>query len=157
MEQSKLLGSIQWATRILFNLRHLKQRKILIGNEWENRNKRGSYSKFLVADINKFLSSLYFYCYYKLSVKIMFEWSSVRLSFIWFYDLPSFHFYKRWNKSLVGRPAGLDSMKDFFLSDLFILSFKTERDSLLLQKEINYYLLHLTKVDTKHLLLFLQI
>ena len=128
MEQSKLLGSIQSATRIFFNLRHLKQRKILIGNEWENRNKRGSYSKFLVADINKFLSSLYSYCYYKLSVKIMFEWSSVRLSFIWFYDLPSFHFYKRWNvksrMSLVVRPAGLDSMKDFFLSDLFILSFK---------------------------------
>ena len=34
-----------------------------MGNEWEIQNKRGSYGKFLLVDINKFLSS---FCIYKL-------------------------------------------------------------------------------------------
>ena len=44
-----------------FNLRPMKQRKLLIGNEWEFRSKHGSYGKFLLADINKLLSSRHFY------------------------------------------------------------------------------------------------
>ena len=74
---------------IFFNPRHLKQRQLLIGNEWKIRSKRESYGQFLKADINKFLNPLY---YYKFSVKIMFEFSSVRLSFTWFCKFSLFTF-----------------------------------------------------------------
>ena len=77
---------------IFLNLRHLKQRKLLIG---KIRSKRGSYGQLLAADIKKVLNPIY---YYTLSVKIIFKLSSVRLSFIWFS-----HFFFSHLHTLYGR------------------------------------------------------
>lgn len=94
------------------------------GNEWEIENKGRSYSKFILADINKLLRWLY----NNKPIKIMFKLSSVRLSFTWSYKFSSSHFYTHLNRSLwlVRSAAGPDRLKNFCF--LFFLSFKIKTD-----------------------------
>ena len=73
-----------------------------MGNKWEIQNELGSYSKFLLVDINKFHSSFYYYKFFS----------------AWF---------NRSLMSLAFSAAGLDKVKNVFFFDVFFMPFETDK------------------------------
>ena len=102
-----------------FKLRHFKTKKTLKWEMSETRNKRGSYSKLLLVDINEFLIYLY-------KSKLVNQNNGQSISsHIIIYLIAQIFFFsflthsKRSLMPLVDRTLGLDRLEDFFSLDLF--------------------------------------